>query len=76
MASSKSTGSAVDHPSHYNQGKIEVIDFIEDQNLGFHEGSAVKYICRHLFKGKPVEDLEKAIWYLQRLISLHKGGAR
>jgi len=74
MTSTRSTGSAVDHPSHYNQGKIEVIDFIEDQNLGFHEGSAVKYICRYPHKGRPIEDLEKAVWYLQRLIALHKGG--
>lgn len=76
MATSKSTGSAVDHPSHYNQGKIEVIDFIEDQNLGFHDGSAVKYICRHQHKGKPIEDLEKAIWYLQRLVDLYRRGGQ
>ena len=75
-ASRAATSSAVDHPSHYNQGKIEVIDFIEDQNLGFHDGSAVKYICRHQFKGKPIEDLEKAIWYLQRLVDLYKKGGR
>lgn len=37
---------AVDHPAHYNTGSIEVIDFIEDQRLGFHLGNVVKYICR------------------------------
>lgn len=58
----------VNHPSHYNQGKIEVIDFIEDQGLGFHDGNALKYICRHKYKGKPVEDIKKAIWYLERLL--------
>lgn len=36
---------AVDHPSHYNSGKIEVIDAIEDWNLGFHLGNVVKYIA-------------------------------
>ena len=59
----------VNHPSHYNQGKIEVIDFIEDQGLGFHDGNAVKYICRHKHKGRPIEDIKKAIWYLNRLLS-------
>lgn len=57
---------AVDHPPHYNQGKIEVIDFIEDQRMGFHLGNAVKYICRSPHKGKAVEDIRKAIWYLER----------
>ena len=56
----------VDHPDHYNQGKIEVIDFIEDQDLEFSLGNAVKYICRAPWKGKYKEDLEKAIWYIQR----------
>lgn len=60
----------VNHPSHYNVGKIEVIDFIEDQALDFHLGNAVKYICRAECKGEPVEDLRKAIWYLNRQISL------
>ena len=36
----------VENPSHYNSGKIEVIDFIEDQNLNFNLGNAVKYISR------------------------------
>ena len=58
----------VDHPSHYNAGRIEVIDFIEDQNLNFHLGNAVKYISRAGKKDpkKFREDLEKAIWYLNR----------
>jgi hypothetical protein len=58
----------VDHPDHYNQGRFEVIDVIEDWNLGFSAGNAVKYIARHKFKGKPVEDLKKARWYIDRLI--------
>ena len=56
----------VDHPSHYNSGKIEAIDAIEDWNLGFHDGNALKYIARHKHKESPEKDIEKAIWYLQR----------
>lgn len=64
--------SSVTHPTHYNSGKIEVIEIIEDQNLGFHLGNAVKYILRAGKKDvlKVVEDLEKAIWYLRRQIEL------
>ena len=58
----------VNNPSHYNKGKIEVIDFIDDQQFGYNDGNAVKYICRHKHKGNPVEDLKKAIWYLEREI--------
>ena len=36
----------VNHPSHYTDGKIEVIDFIEEKCLNFHRGNAVKYIAR------------------------------
>lgn len=58
----------VENPSHYNSGKIEVIDFIEDQGLNFNLGNAVKYISRAGKKDpkKFREDLEKAIWYLKR----------
>lgn len=60
----------VNHPSHYTDGKIEVIDFIEDRNLNFHRGNAVKYIARAGKKNpeKEIEDLEKAVWYLKREI--------
>jgi hypothetical protein len=60
----------VNHPSHYTDGKIEVIDFIEDKKLGFHLGNAVKYIARAGKKdpSKEVQDLEKAMWYLARRI--------
>lgn len=62
----------VNHPSHYNQGKIEVIEFIEDKTLGFHLGNAVKYISRAGKKdpAKRIEDLRKAIWYTERQIAL------
>ena len=60
----------VNHPSHYTDGKIEVIDFIEDKGLNFHRGNAVKYIARAGKKdpAKEIEDLGKAVWYLQREI--------
>jgi hypothetical protein len=60
---------AVNHPSYY-QGKIEVIDFIEDKHLGFNLGNCVKYISRAGKKNpeKLLEDLEKAHWYLDREI--------
>ena len=61
-------GDAVDHPSHYNTGKIEVIDAIEDWGLGFALGNAVKYIARAAHKGRLIEDLRKARWYLDREI--------
>lgn len=67
---------AVDHPSHYNSGAIEVIDAIEDWNLDFNAGNVVKYVARHEHKANPIEDLKKARWYLDRLISNyeHNGG--
>jgi|TARA_B100002019_G_scaffold176875_1_gene152775 hypothetical protein len=52
-------------PSYYRRGTIEVWDFIRDQELPYHLGNAVKYICRAGFKDNYVEDLEKAIHYLQ-----------
>lgn len=60
---------AVNHPDHYNEGNIEAIAVIEDWSLDFHLGNVVKYICRSGKKeGNEVQDLEKALWYLQRKI--------
>lgn len=66
---------AVNHPAHYTDGNIEVIDFIEDKNLGYHLGNAVKYIARAGKKEpeKTVEDLQKAVWYLNRYIEKLEG---
>ena len=63
---------AVNHPAHYNRGKIEVADFIYDQQLNFNRGNAVKYICRAGYKADEVEDLEKAIWYLNHELKMLK----
>lgn len=59
---------AVNHPAHYNSGKFEVIDVIEDWHLGFHSGNVVKYIARAQHKGNELQDLKKARFYLDRLI--------
>lgn len=66
----KTENDIVNHPPHYTDGKIEVIDFIEDKGLNFHRGNAVKYIARagKKDKSKEVEDLKKAIWYFNREI--------
>lgn len=66
----------VNHPSHYADSKIEVIDYIEDKKLGYHLGNAVKYISRAGKKidsdktvvEKEIEDLKKAAWYINRRI--------
>lgn len=66
------TNDPVNHPSHYCTGNIEVIDFIEDQKFPYHLGNAVKYICRAGKKNpdKIIEDLQKAMWYINRYISV------
>lgn len=66
-----STHDAVNRPAHYTDGKIEVIDFIQDKNLGFCLGNTVKYIARAGKKDpdKHIEDLKKARWYLDREIA-------
>ena len=58
----------VDHPKHYNMGKYEAIDVIEDWNLNFNLGNAVKYLARAGHKDDIIEDLKKAKWYIDREI--------
>ena len=60
---------AVHSPSHYTRGGIETIDFIEAKGLNFHLGNVVKYVSRAGFKQDAlIQDLEKALWYLNREI--------
>ena len=60
----------VDHPDYYKRGGIEAIDVIEAWNLDFCLGNTVKYIARCGKKSdKVVEDLRKAVWYLNREIA-------
>ena len=62
----------INHPSHYNTGKYEAIEVIEDWGLGrgFNLGNAIKYISRagHKNPETEIEDLEKAAWYINREI--------
>ncbi len=47
--------------------KIQPAEFINENNLLFAEGNAIKYICRHTAKGK-AKDIEKAIHYLEMIL--------
>ena len=65
----------VNNPSHYNTGNIECIEAIEESMTpeaykGYLKGNCMKYLWRYDYKGKPVEDLEKAGWYLLRLTDI------
>ena len=62
----------VNHPQHYNAGKIEAIDVIEDWKLNFSLGCVIKYIYRAEYKDSTIQDLEKASWYLNREIQRRK----
>ena len=61
----------INHPPHYTRGSIEVWDFVRDQQLNYHRGNAIKYICRAGFKdpSKEMEDIKKAIHYLENELS-------
>ena len=76
----EATVDLVNHPPHYNKGGMEVIEVIElvtggkrtgDQGfVGYLLGNILKYLLRFEHKGKPIEDLKKARWYLDKLISV------
>jgi hypothetical protein len=68
------TPDPVNHPPHYKAGGIETIDYIEAKDFNYRLGNVIKYVSR---AGKkegvdPVQDLEKAAWYLQREIDARK----
>lgn len=79
MTNTEANNNYVDHPAHYANTKIECIDAIEamiepykdpiDASLSWQ---VVKYMWRHPFKFNPLEDLNKARWYLNRLIEYYK----
>jgi len=63
----------VNKPDHYNKGSIEAIEAIkasmpEHEFRGYLKGNALKYLWRYDYKGKPIEDLRKCKWYIDRLI--------
>ena len=64
----------VNQPAHYNTGNIECITAIEasmsqEEFCGYLKGNCLKYLWRYRYKGKPLEDLKKAQWYLNKLIN-------
>ena len=69
----KSIADPVEKPDHYNKGAIEAIEAIkasmpDHEFNGYLKGNALKYLWRYDYKGKPVEDLRKCRWYIERLI--------
>jgi len=73
------THDSVNSPAHYKYGKKETIDVIRDcttsdEYHGYLKGNVLKYVSRYKFKGEPLEDLEKAQWYLNRLVQEVKNG--
>ena len=63
----------VNSPNHYKQGNRETIEVIKDymtkdEFTGYLKGNIIKYVGRFRFKGKPLQDLKKANWYLTKLI--------
>jgi len=65
----------VGKPKHYNSGNIECIDAIEESMSshafkGYLKGNCMKYLWRYDYKGKQVEDLQKAGWYLNKLTEM------
>ena len=64
----------VNSPAHYNRKDVEAIQAIEasmspEEYRGYLKGNCMKYMWRYQYKGKPVEDLKKCQWYLDRLIA-------
>lgn len=62
----------VNRPKHYNTGAIECIEAIKAsmspiEFRGYLKGNILKYLWRYNYKGKPIEDVDKAAWYLTRL---------
>jgi len=63
----------VNFPQHYRQSNTETIELIRESMTteefhGYLKGACIKYMARYKYKGQPVQDLEKAQWYLNRLI--------
>ncbi len=65
----KDMNDAVEHPSHYTNGAIEVHDFIKAWNMDFDSGNVIKYVTRAPYKNNKLQDLKKARWYLNVLIA-------
>ena len=75
MAEEEAEEDVVNNPEHYNTGTIECIEAIEESMSsvafkGYLKGNAMKYLWRYDYKGKQVEDLQKAGWYLNKLTDM------
>jgi len=73
MAEEEAEEDVVNNPNHYNNGSIECIEGIQasmsaEAFAGYLKGNCMKYLWRYNYKGKPVQDLQKAQWYLAELI--------
>ena len=69
----KNKSDPVTKPDHYNKGAVEAIEAIkasmpEHEFRGYLKGNALKYLWRYDYKGKPVEDVGKCKWYIEKLI--------
>ena len=56
------------NPPHYTQGGVDTFEFIKAKALTYEEGNIIKYVTRSRHKGKRLEDLKKAEWFLKKLI--------
>lgn len=68
------TKDQVNHPTHYNinwagEQAIETFNYISSWKMGYAEGNVIKYVSRHRYKGKALQDLKKARWYLDKMIA-------
>ena len=75
MAEEEAVEDVVNNPDHYNTGSIECIDAIQESMSsvafkGYLKGNCMKYLWRYDYKGKQVEDLQKAGWYLNKLTEM------
>jgi len=75
MAEEEAVEDVVNNPDHYNTGNIECIDAIEQSMSsvafkGYLKGNCMKYLWRYDYKGKQVQDLQKAGWYLNTLTAM------
>ncbi len=65
--SKKKTQDIINRPAHYTKG-IETIEYITSWDMDYVRGNIVKYVTRYPYKGTPLQDLNKAKWYLEYLI--------
>jgi len=75
MAEEEAVEDVVNNPDHYNTGNIECIDAIQESMSsvafkGYLKGNCMKYLWRYDYKGKQVQDLQKAGWYLNKLTKM------